>query len=250
MNAYYSFFDNNIPTVREILYFGPLFLAYAIICLGIAGYAKKKKRIKTGYSRKLFHFLIFFSAALIHSIWGIRYLCLFGSCTSLSIFYAIYRGKGFWGYDALAREKDAPLETLYIITPYLATLLGGLFANIYWGPLAIFGYLVTGLGDAVGELVGTRWGRHTYKAPSLSQVKATRSLEGSFAVWLVSFLALICCAYLFFQWPFSLLSLTILAFAATASALAEALSPHGWDNLTMQVLPVYLISLFDICAMT
>jgi len=38
-----------------------------------------------------------------------------------------------------------------------------------------------GWGDAVGEPVGTRFGRHPYRVPSLAGVPATRTLEGSLA---------------------------------------------------------------------
>ena len=68
-------------------------------------------------------------------------------------------GPGNPRYEALAREQDA-YRTYYIVIPFFATMIGGIASNVFFGPIAAIGYLVGGLGDAAGEPVGTRWGRH------------------------------------------------------------------------------------------
>lgn len=196
--------------------------------------------MRTGYTRKIFHFSIFFSVALIQWLWGTPAVCLFGSMTSLVIFYALWKGNGHILYEALAREKDAPRRTYFILTPYLSTLLGGLVTNILFGPVAIVGYLVTGLGDAVGEPIGTRFGKHIYKVPSLSTVKATRSYEGSAAVFCMSIIAILLSITLTPLFSFELIHLGLIPFLAIICTLIEALSPHGWDNATMQLFPTLL----------
>lgn len=35
-----------------------------------------------------------------------------------------------------------------------------------------------------------------------------------------------------------------MAVIAALSTLVEAITPHGWDNMTMQVIPVALVSLW------
>ena len=106
----------------------------------------------------------------------------------------------------------------------------------------MFGYLVTGLGDAVAEPVGTRFGRRLYRVPAMTGVHAVRSLEGSAAVFLASALSLI--AWLGFSSGLSFSSdcWSVLA-VALAVTVVEALSPHGWDNFTLQVVPAWLGSL-------
>jgi phytol kinase len=85
------------------------------------------------------------------------------------------------------------------------------------------------------------FGRHRYRVRSLSSVPATRSLEGSAAVLVMSAVALLLAAA-----ASPLITLTafgipkVLAIAA-ACALSEAVSPHGWDNLTMQIVPTALV---------
>ena len=100
------------------------------------------------------------------------------------------------------------------------------------------GYLVTGLGDAIGEPVGTRFGKHVYRVRSLSSVPATRSVEGSAAVFVMSAMALAVAAAVSPEIGLSggFGAAKVLAIAA-ASAVVEAVSPHGWDNLTMQIVP-------------
>jgi len=122
--------------------------------------------------------------------------------------------------------------------------VGGIMANLFFPSAVIAGYLVAGVGDAIGEPAGIRFGRHTYKVWSLSSVPAVRSWEGSFAVFLASALVVFVAALVT---PAigtgSSGFLKILAIAAV-SALVEAVSPHGWDNLTMQIVPVWLVSLW------
>jgi len=235
-----SFFIDNFPPAEAILAGAPAGLIWAMACLLLAGYLKRSRGWKTGYTRKVFHFLIFFSVALIQRVWGTPLVCLFGGMTSLVLLYALIRGSGDILYEALAREKDAPLRTYFIVAPYLATLIGGLVSNILWGPLAAVGYLVTGLGDAVGEPVGTRFGKHTYRIPSLGRVKAVRSLEGSAAVFLCCTLAIWIGAHLLPQLHLSQDAWFKLPLLGLACSLVEAASPHGWDNATLQIVPTAL----------
>ncbi|MDZ4861071.1 MAG: hypothetical protein SGI88_19035 [Candidatus Hydrogenedentes bacterium] len=235
-----DFLWTNWPTWREFLLHGPPMLLWAFVALTFAGWVKRRFEWRTGYTRKIFHFLIFFTVAGLQIFSGIRAVCLFGAMTSCVIAFAILRGAGSLHYEAVAREKDAPYRTHYIIVPYLATLFGGLTSTILFGPFAIVGFLVTGVGDAIGEPVGTRFGKHPYRVPSMRGVVCTRTLEGSAAVFLVSTLA---AATAFALLPAVSLSTTTLLIAILVGALSaacEAISPHGWDNFTLQVIPAAL----------
>jgi phytol kinase len=94
------------------------------------------------------------------------------------------------------------------------------------------GYLAAGWGDAIGEPVGARWGRHRYRVPSLAGVAATRSWEGSAAVFAVATLG-------------STIALAGVGGApwwggfacGAAAAFVEGISNHGLDNLTVQIVP-------------
>ncbi len=239
-----EFFRQNIPTLPEVLVGFPLFCAYAYAALFCAGWLKTRRGVRTGYTRKIFHFLIFTTASLIQAFFGLRLLCLFGTATSAVIAYALLRGEGHLLYEAMAREKDAPHRTYFIVTPYLATLFGGILSNVFFGEAALAGYLVTGFGDAIGEPIGTRFGRHPYRVPSLfASVASTRTFEGSTAVGLVSFLALLLARFISPGLASTPPSLIALAGVALFCAFAEAVSPHGWDNMVLQLLPSGLFAL-------
>lgn len=221
-------------------------LLYVFAALTFAGWLKRRYCVRTGYTRKVFHFAIFFTVAAIQIKMGLCTVCLFGAMTTLVITYAIVRGAGNFHYEAIAREKDAPYRTHYIIVPYLATLLGGLTTSIFLPGASLYGFLVTGVGDAIGEPVGTRFGRHPYRVPSMRGVVCTRTLEGSAAVFLVSIAAAFVAANVLNGGDSRIISLAGLVLAiGLASALCEAVSPHGWDNFTLQVVPAAIAYTFQ-----
>lgn len=235
-----SFFISNSPPWNVIRIGAPLGILWSYICLRFAGYLKLGKGCRTGYTRKVFHFLIFTSVVIIQFLWGTPVVCLFGGMCSLVIFFAIRKGEGNILYEAMAREKDEPHRTYYIIVPYVATLIGGLSGNILFGDMAVVGYLVTGLGDAIGEPVGVRFGKHAYRVPSLASVKSVRSWEGSLAVFAMSVAAIASAIAILPGLHFTGSSFVLIPLVGLASAGVEAVSPHGWDNATMQIIPSFL----------
>ncbi len=222
-----------LPDFKSVVILGPLFALYTGLGAVLVGRLRMRRRIRTPYTRKIFHFIIFSAAGVIHLLKGLPEVVLFGSIVCAWVLYAVVRGDGFPFYEAIARPQDAPHRTFFILIPMLTTLLGGLTANILFGRTALVGYFVCGWGDAVGEPVGAQWGKHRYRVPSLLGVKASRSLEGSTAVWLagslVAFLAV---------WaeglPLPAAAGVALACGTVATAV-EAVSTHGLDNLTIQV---------------
>jgi len=133
----------------------------------------------------------------------------------------------------MVRPNDSPNRSLFILVPLATTAIGGLASNLLFGAFAFVGYLVVGWGDAAGEPVGVAWGRRRYRVPSLAGVFATRSLEGSTAVWLVGALAAFLGLY-FSGFPLPVALWAALA-CGTVGALVEAFSNHGLDNLTIQI---------------
>jgi phytol kinase len=189
--------------------------------------------VRAPYTRKTFHFIILSAALIVQLRWDLPGTMVYGSVVAAGVLLAVARGAGNPFYEALARDTDAPHRTLFIMIPLATTALGGMLANALFPAWAHVGYMVVAWGDAVGEPVGTRWGRHQYRVPSLAGVPATRSIEGSSAVLLASVLA----------GAIALLASGTRPPAAAAAALAigagstlvEAASNHGLDNLTIQI---------------
>jgi phytol kinase len=214
-------------------------LLWSYTCLSLAAYLKTRARVRTAYTRKLFHVLIFTSAVFVQAFGGFWAVCVFGLMVSLVVGMAVVRGRGNRFYEALAREQDRPNRTYYIIIPYFATLIGGMTSNIFFGPLAMVGYLVGGLGDAAGEPAGMRWGRHRYTASA----RGGKTIEGSLAVLAASVVALLISVAITPQLRFDLGSLIALPVIATVCTLVEAFSPRGWDNVPMQIVPTVLAAI-------
>ena len=193
----------------------------------------RKRGVRIPYTRKLFHFGIFSGAAGVHAAWGLGGTNAYGAVVAAIVLWALSMGKGNGLYEALARDTDRPRRTFFVVVPLITTAVGGLASALWTGPFAAVGYLVAGWGDAVGEPVGTRFGRHPYRVPSLAGVPATRTLEGSLAVFL-------------FSWIAAGVALSSLGFVigqamwiglacAAGAAAVEAVSNHGLDNLTVQL---------------
>ena len=224
---------NALPDLKMIILLGPLFLLYAGLGASFAGYLRSVKKVRTPFTRKVFHFHIFTMAGILHLSAGLPAVVLYGSIVSLCVLYAVWRGDDFPFYEAMARQTDAPHRSFFIIVPLITTALGGGISNLFFTKFAYIGYFVGGWGDAVGEPVGTRWGKHRYKVPSLLGVPATRSLEGSAAVFFCG--ALVAFIGFYFGGFSPAQALTTAVACGGAGALIEAFSSHGLDNLTMQV---------------
>ncbi len=211
----------------------PLAAAYAGAAAALVGWLRASRGIRAPYTRKIFHFLIISAAGLVQIAWGLPGVVVLGGVTTLLVLFAALRGDGFAFYEAMARPTDAPHRTLFVVIPLVTTALGGILANVFFAPFAPVGYMVCGWGDAVGEPVGTRWGRHRYRVPSLAGVPATRSLEGSGAVLLVGTAAavLVLAQTGIGAGP----AIGVGAVCGAACTLVEAFSSHGLDNMTVQV---------------
>ena len=219
---------------------GPAVALRAVgVGLGLGGAAAvgaswlRARGVRIPYTRKVFHFVIFTGAAVVNARWGLPGTNAYGAVVAAMVLMAVVAGEGNPLYEALARETDRPHRSLFVVVPLVMTAAGGVVSALVAGPYATVGYLVAGWGDAVGEPVGSRWGRHRYRVPSLGGVPAQRSFEGSAAVFLASWLASLVALHALGVGA----GLVPVALACAAvGALAEAVSNHGLDNLTVQVV--------------
>jgi phytol kinase len=193
----------------------------------------RRHGMRAGDTRKVFHFCIFNSAAILRCQVDAGGLVTFGLIVAFGVFYCAWRGPGNTVFDAIARPSDMPRQRLHIVVPAFCTAFGGVFAQLIAGRLALVAYLIGGWGDAIGEPVGIRWGKHRYTVPSLGGVPSTRSIEGSFAVLVASSIAAGIGLVLVGQTGNSALGLALLLGIATT--IVEAFTPHGLDNLTILI---------------
>ncbi len=232
MHAWQVFLEA-LPRPWMIPTLGPLFLGYGALAGWFAGWLRCRRSVRVSYTRKIFHFSIFTVAGLIQIAWGLPAVALFGMVVASLVTYAVWRGDGYPFYEAMARDSDRPRRSLFIMVPLATTAFGGMASNLLFPQFAFVGYLVCGWGDALGEPVGARWGKHDYRVPSLAGIPAHRTLEGSAAVCLGGAVAAAIGLGLFG------LPLAVAVGGGVAcgvfGALVEAVSNHGLDNFTIQV---------------
>lgn len=227
-----------LPALRTMLWLTPLLTTIVLGSGLLCGWLRTRRGLRAGDTRKLFHFSIFTTATALATTVGVPGVNLLGGLMAIYVAWTLWVGSGHLLYEALARPTDHPRRSLYIVLPFAATALGGILSGLLFGRFAAVGYAVTGFGDAVGEPVGIRYGKHRYRVPGLGiGVDSERSLEGSASVFVASLLAALAVLSL----PGLLASdpwgrrLTVAAGIAVASTVVEAASHHGLDNLTIQL---------------
>ncbi|MFP3948945.1 MAG: hypothetical protein ACLFWG_09470 [Longimicrobiales bacterium] len=211
-----------------------------------AGIAAVRARTGPGLrvpdTRKIFHFLVFSGALGVHLLWGAPGTAVYGSVIAGMVFVSVLRGVDDPLFESLARPTDAPRRGTFVVVPLLATAVGGVASNLFWGDFATVGYLVAGWGDAIAEPVGTRWGKHRYRVPSFGGVSAERSLAGSAAVLVAGWLGAAAALSLLGIQGWRVVG--VAAVCAVVATALEAVSHHGLDNLTLQVAASWTAAAF------
>ena len=244
MREILEFFLKLLPPFPEVFVYA---LVVALVILGsgsFCGYIRRYRQWKTGYTRKLLHFSIFFTAVVLHAWGGMPAVNLLGIVMGIFVLLSVWAGKGNFFYESMARMRDIPHRSFFIIIPYLATAVGGLSSNFLFGSSAIMGYVICGAADAAAEPVGLYFGKHRYRVFSLKKVAISdRTVEGSVSIFIVSFLLSLLFFRFFYHLSFtsSLISSVI---TAVVVVIVEAVSFNGADNFTLQVTASGLTYLF------
>jgi phytol kinase len=199
-----------------ILSFGYVFL--------IIGLSKPLEKVGKETSRKFVHVMV--------SNWWIIAMIFFDSPR-----YAVIAPAVFVVLNALSyrfnlfssmerREGRGDLGTVYYaITLVVLSLLT--FRNGMAPYIGGIGILIMGWGDGFAAIVGKRYGTR-----KVTIFGAIRSLQGSIAMFGVSFVVCFVILSIYDPTQALLASVTI----AAGATLAEALTPLGFDNLTVPLL--------------
>jgi phytol kinase len=223
-------------TTRDLLGLAASYI-YAISLIAVAEWLRRSFSIRQERTRKLVHVgagMWIFGVLALFDSWMIGVLPF---ATFIIGNYLFYRYRIFHAMDS---QEDTPGTVYFAIA---LTLLFGLLwrpqGPINRAPYAVAGALALTWGDALAALVGRRYGRHRYRIWG-----GERSLEGSAAMFAASamsmFMALALlpgsalCAY---AAPIELgRALLATLLGAGAATLAEAVSPHGTDNLSVPLV--------------
>jgi dolichol kinase len=200
-----------------------------------------KYGVRVNYTRKVFHFFLFFIPFLLTERLPFQasiFTLLMSDLIFLlwiGIFIEPIRARSVFlstAYAAIDRPEDRPFTLLWLSTQFVATyvvviLLIAWLTQYEKQALMYILLLVAGIGDGLAEPIGIRFGRHKYRVKALFTDRTyTRSLEGSACVFLSALLAIFLLHQHFTPTQF-VLALLVIPIAMT---LAEAFSPHTWDG--------------------
>ncbi|MBD2531167.1 phosphatidate cytidylyltransferase [Nostoc flagelliforme FACHB-838] len=193
--------------------------------------------VKPDLTRKVIHIgagMWVFGVLLLFKHWEIGIIPF---ATFIGLNYLFYRYRVIGAMDT----QDSSPGTVYFAIS--VTLLFGLL----WRPdgpvdnvaIAVSGIMAMTWGDALAALIGRRFGQHKYQVGN-----SVRSWEGSAAMFVASTVVIFLVLLLLpgsslnpLGTPLSLESALLTAVVtATFATLAEAVSPHGTDNLSVPLV--------------
>ncbi|MDZ8186667.1 MAG: phosphatidate cytidylyltransferase [Nostoc sp. ChiSLP02] len=193
--------------------------------------------VKSDLTRKVIHIgagMWVFGVLLLFNRWEVGIIPF---ATFIGLNYLFYRYRVIGAMDS---EDSSPGTVYFAIS---VTLLFGLLwrpnGPVDSVPIAVAGIMAMTWGDALAALVGRRFGKHQYQVGN-----SVRSWEGSAAMFVASTAAIFLVLLLL---PGSSLSplaiplglgwaLLIAIITAIIATLAEAVSPHGTDNLSVPLV--------------
>lgn len=143
------------------------------------------------------------------------------------------------------------MNLVWLRTEIIATYIIIVIFMYFSGPveklvtsqILLVSIFVSGIGDALSGIIGFRFGKRHYKVRALFTKKEyTRTWEGSACIFMSAVLAISC---VFFPRNANAMGeyLALLAIVPAIMTLAEAKSPHSWDNPFIVLSGIVSISL-------
>ena len=217
-----------------------------------------KKGVKTNYTRKVNHFSLLIIPFLLGagrssspSDGNDFFNLIIGLLSGLSWFLMFIKpirervnvvNTAFLSID---RPEDRPYTLLWTSTQTAANYLVAILLSAYLMminrmELIFIVIIINGIGDGLAEPIGVRFGKHKYKTYALfTKKKYERSVEGSACVFITALVAIILCGKSFSSIQFIVALITI----PIVMTLAEAFSPHSWDNPFLFIMGEILLFL-------
>ena len=225
-----------------------------------SGLLVRIKNVRVNFTRKINHFALFFIPAFVD-------YCFQNNAPSTSVSLineAIFTVACFMVFIRPIRTRippiaiafssfDRPEDRPYTLLWYMSQLVVGyivlypaiiLYDHYHMMALLNIQILIGVFGDGLAEPIGIKFGIHKYTTHAIfSKREYVRSLEGSLAIFITSIVVLIAFRYAFDRIQFFIALATI----PLAMTLAEALSPHTWDDplmISVGSLLIFLIKKF------
>ena len=215
---------------------------YILIVIFVSSKINKFLPISRKTSRKFLHIMIG-NLAFILPFFTFRYYPVLVAAPFIPVTFLVSPfspfkniGKALRGLGEIT-EGGHPLGLVFYALSY--TFLALFFAS---KPLVIAaGVLPMAYGDSAAAMIGERYGRKRYR------FFAEKSLEGSIAMFLASFLSFMTSLFFFSSLYSSSVSRRVLSafMVAVVATLVESLSSKGLDNLTVPISSALTFLMID-----
>ena len=191
---------------------------YIFVVIGIATILNKKGKLSKEGSRKCIHILL--------SNWWFIAMYYFNTPLRAAFMPGIFVVVNYISYKNnifKAMEREGDNETLGTIYYAISLLILSLitFSDGLSPWIGAAGILVMGYGDGFAAIIGKTYGKHSLTFGSIK-----KSVEGSFAMFIFSFVILL--AILIYTNSHNALVYAILI--SVVATLVELFSPNGTDN--------------------
>jgi len=208
-----------------------MLLGYFVICASGALLLRRLVRVPTEVFRKTLHFILLGSIFIWIYMFETWWVSALAAVVFTAMLYPIlWFAERIPGYSELLTERksgEIKRSLVVVFSMYVVVIC------VCWGwlgekYLAIASVLAWGLGDAAAALVGKRFGQHYIEG---RLVEGRKSLEGTLAMFAVSFIAVIAVLSVYrpVAWPGHI---PIAAATAAACAVVELYTKEGMDTLT------------------
>lgn len=197
-------------------------IGFVSIVLGVVTLLEKLKILQGEFARKAIHIIV--------AHWWFIAMYFYVKPAEAAIVPALFIVINYFSFKKhwiKSMERNEDFKNLG--TVYYAI---SLFVLAIWSfgierpEIGGLGILIMGYSDGLAAVVGKKWGRHPLKIFS-----ETKSVEGSLTAFLAALLVVVG-FNTFFSMGYSLLDILLLASVAT---ILEAITPLGFDNLTVPI---------------
>lgn len=216
-----------------ILSFAKLVL-YFIVCAGSALAVRKLTRIPEELYRKTLHMVLLGSIFVFLYVFETWQSAVLAAVVFAGIAYPVLAYVEHWkGYANLLAERTGgeikgSLIAVFAMFAAVISICWGILGAKYLALAVILGW---GLGDGAAALVGKRFGKHHLKGKFIDGKK---TLEGTAAMFMVSFVAIIAVLLSNSQLPWHGY-IPIATITAAVCAIVELNTKNGFDTVTCPV---------------
>lgn len=224
-----------------IVGFGIL-LGYFLVCAAIALFLRRFVKMPNEVFRKILHIILLCSIFVLTYAFGTWWIAVTASVIFIVMVFPILQyAERIPGYSNLLteRKKGEIKKSLVIVFIMFSILISVCWGWLNLKYLVIASVFAWGFGDAAAALVGKRFGQYYIEG---RLVEGRKSLEGTFAMFVVSFISVIVIlsAYSYLNW-YSYLLISLVT--AAVSAVVELYTKGGMDTLTCPLASAFTMIL-------